>query len=70
MDVIETLRWITDKNEGLGMPLSTVAKQARCTPGSLSNYLSGYSQPNPSIEMCLELAFKNLKNMMNEKIKD
>jgi hypothetical protein len=43
MNVIDKLKWLTDKEEGMGIPLIVVARYSHCHPTTLSNYLHGKS---------------------------
>ena len=50
MNAIEKLKWLTDKNEGMGIPLIVVARYAHCHPTTLGNYLRGKSSPTERLE--------------------
>ena len=50
MNAIEKLKWLTDKNEGMGIPLVVVARYAHCHPTTLGNYLHGKSSPTERLE--------------------
>ena len=42
-DLIQKIIWLTDKENGMGIPLTVLAKYCNCTSVSLHNYIYGKS---------------------------
>ena len=68
MTIIEKLKWLTDKKDGIGIPLNIVAHHANCHPSTISNYLNGRSEPTERLEGMLENGIQKILKIMNEKI--
>lgn len=68
MTIIEKLRWLTDKEEGMGIPLVVVAKHSDCHPSTIGNYLRNGVLPSPRLEQKLETGINNIINIINEKM--
>ncbi len=41
MDVIEKIRWLTDKKHGMGIPMMVISRYCGCHPSTLTYYLEG-----------------------------
>lgn len=70
MNVIDKLKWLTDKEEGMGIPLIVVARYSHCHPTTLSNYLHGKSQPTERLQQMVNDGIKNIINILKEKSED
>lgn len=70
VDYIEILRWLSDKENGGGVQLNTLAKYCNCHFASLSNILRGKYPPTDkmliSIERGLKMYFNDIKEKMGE----
>ena len=67
MNAIEKLKWLTDKNEGMGIPLVVVARYAHCHPTTLGNYLHGKSSPTERLEQMVNDGIKTIIHILEEK---
>ena len=67
MNAIEKLKWLTDKNEGMGIPLVVIARYAHCHPSTLGNYLRGTSNPTARLEEMVNSGIENIINILKEK---
>ena len=63
----EKLHWLTDKKEGLGIPLTVVAKFAHCHPSSITNYLNG-AEPTARIGAQIDEGIETMLNIIQEKL--
>lgn len=67
-DLIEKISWLTDKEYGMGIPLTVLARYCNCTSISLHNYIRGKSLPTGRILSYIEKGLENLKQNFIEKI--
>lgn len=70
MTVLEKLYWLTDKNDGMGIPFSVIARYSRCNPSTLGNYIAGKSHPTRRMNKLLEDGINNIVEIINDKFKD
>lgn len=68
MTTLEKLKWLTDKENGAGIPLKVIAQYAHCHPSSISHFVTEKYEPSPRLEYMLEQGFKEIKKIINEKI--
>lgn len=68
MTVIEKLKWLTDKEEGMGIPIVVVARHSNCHPSTLGNYLRKGMEPTPRLEKMVEEGINSILRIMNEKM--
>ena len=67
MNVIDKLKWLTDKENGMGIPLIVIARYSHCHPTTLGNYLRGKSQPTERLEEMINNGIKNIIKILKEK---
>jgi len=41
MNVIEKIKWLTDKKQGMGIPMMVIARYCGCHPSTITYYLEG-----------------------------
>ena len=65
----EKLFWLTDKQQGLGIPNIVIARFSHCHPSSIANYLNG-AEPTVrignQIDEGIELILKIVKEKLGE----
>jgi len=66
---IEKIHWLTDKKEGMGIPIAVIARYARCHPTTIGNYLRGNSTPTLRLEQEMNEAIDKILEAFN-KIKE
>lgn len=60
-DLIKKIIWLTDKENGMGIPLTVLAKYCNCSSVSLYNYIYGRSMPTGRISSYIEEGLRKLK---------
>lgn len=68
MDSIEKLRFLADKENGLGIPLTVLSKKTGCHASTLRHYINGESVPTERLNVFIEAGINELYSMMKEKI--
>lgn len=65
MDVLDKIKWLTDKQQGLGIPMVTIGRYCGCHPTTITYYLKNPS-PKPEILNKYENGINNLyKDIIN-----
>lgn len=68
VDYIEILRWLSDKENGGGVQLVTLAKYCNCHSASLGNILRGKYPPTDKMLIAIERGLKTYFNDIKEKM--
>jgi len=41
MEILDKIRWLTDKKQGMGIPMMVIARYCGCHPTTITYYLEG-----------------------------
>lgn len=67
MNVIEKIKWLTDKKQGMGIPMMVIARYCGCHPSTLTYYLEG-AIPKQKVIDQYEEGLNRFVNDINEKM--
>lgn len=69
MNVIEKIKWLTDKKQGMGIPMMVIARYCGCHPSTITYYLEG-AIPKQKVLDQYEEGLNRFVNEINEKMGD
>lgn len=65
-ELINCLKWLSDKENGIGIPLVILSRYCNCNAVSIHNYVSGKSLPTGRIAGYIEEGLNQLKEDFNK----
>ncbi len=67
MNVLERIKYLTDKQNGLGISMTVIGRYCGCHPATINYYLKG-AEPKDKVIEQYEWGLKNLLNDMKQVI--
>lgn len=67
MNVIEKIKWLTDKKQGMGIPMMVIARYCGCHPSTITYYLEG-AVPKQKVLDQYEEGLNRFVSEINEKM--